>query len=119
MAKKRKGGVRSTVLLDPETIEAVCLAELGKNNDYIRDKQGIALSNGQLQYRLTRAKKVAGYAAGDGFRKAWREGRSHFEREIISTLMPHMREHYNAEILPQVERPTPKVSPKADPANAA
>jgi hypothetical protein len=112
--KKRGGrGRRSTVLQDQETMEAVCLAEIGKGNTVLRERYGIQLSDGQFQYRLTLAKNAAGMAKGDGFRRAWREGRSSFE-DVVKAVLPTLRKDYQAHILPQVERPTPKVSPNSD-----
>lgn len=110
MPKPKKLNVRHTVLQDPETIEAVCLAELGKGNDLLRTEYAINLSNGQLQYRLTKAKTLAGFKQGDGFRKAWREGRSQYE-EVIGAMLPELRKDYAKHILSQVEKPTPKVAP--------
>jgi hypothetical protein len=112
MAKKRKGGRKSTVLTEQDTIEAVCLAEVGKGNTVLREKYNIQLSNGQFQYRLTRAKNAAGMAKGDGFRRAWREGRSNYE-DVVKAILPTLRKDYNAHILPQVEKPTIKVAPNS------
>lgn len=96
----KKRGRRHSVLQDQETIEAVCLAELGKNNDLIQGR-GIKLTESQIQYRLTQAKMKAGYKKGDGFRKAWREGRSNYE-EVVTAVLPELRRNYEKEILPQV-----------------
>ena len=105
------------MLLDQETIEACCLAELGKNNDCIRKEYSIRLSDGQFQYRLTRAKTLAGYKKGDGFRRAWREGRSHYE-EVIAAMLPRLRQDYEKDIIPQIEKPPIKVSPDGEGAEA-
>lgn len=107
-----KTKVRKTVLQDQDTIEAVCLASLGKGNTVLRERYGLHLSDGQLQYRLTRAKNLAGYDKGDGFRKRWREGRSEFE-DLVKAVMPAMRETYDHNILAQLEKPAPKISEKA------
>jgi hypothetical protein len=88
---------RSTVLADQKTIEAVCLAELGKGNDLLR----------------TKAKTAAGYGKGDGFRRAWREGRSQYE-DVVNAVLPQLKKDYVQNILPQVEHPLPKVAPKED-----
>jgi hypothetical protein len=95
------------VLQDQETIEAVCLAELGKGNTLLRLKYDIPLSDGQLRYRLTKAKNAAGLGNGDGFRKAWREGRSGYEH-IIDAMLPKLRKDYEKNILSQVEVPRVK-----------
>ena len=108
---KAKGGRRrGTVLQDQATIEAVCLAELGKNNQHIREHYGIQLSDGQFQYRLTKAKNAAGYKKGDGFRRAWREGRSHYE-EVVAACLPELRKDYQQHILPQAQKPPVETSP--------
>src|SRR5215831_718646 len=95
--KKPTGGRRSTVLLDQASIEAVCLAELGKSNDAIRTHYNVDLSDGQFTYRLKRAKDLAGFKKGDGFRKAWRDGRSGYE-EVISALLPQLRKDYEKDV---------------------
>ena len=109
-APRSKNKVRSTVLQDLDTIEAVCLAKIGKGNQLLRTRYNINLSDGQLTYRLTRAKKIAGLDKGDGFRKQWREGRSDVE-EIVAAVMPELRKEYRREILVKVEKPTPQVAP--------
>jgi hypothetical protein len=106
-------GRRSTVLLDQATIEAVCLAEMGKNNQAIRTLYKIDFTDGQFQYRLTRAKQVAGFAHGDGFRKAWREGRSAYE-EVVRAMMDRLQRDYEKKIIPQIEKATPKVAPTTE-----
>lgn len=98
------------MLLHPDTIDAVSLAEFGKGNDLLRKKYKIGLSDGQFTYRLKLAKELAGFKKGDGFRKAWREGRSRYE-DILEVLLPKARENYEKTILSQIERATPKVSP--------
>lgn len=103
--------VRKTVLQDQDTIEAVCLASLGKGNTVLRERYNLHLSDGQLQYRLTRAKMLAGYDKGDGFRKRWRDGRSDFE-DLVKAVMPAMRENYDHNILSHLEKPAPKMSTK-------
>ena len=106
--KPVKGGRRSTVLQEQATIEATCLAEMGKGNELIRSKYNVNLTDGQFQYRLTKAKTAAGLKKGDGFRKAWREGRSPYE-DAIEAVLPIARKHYKQTILPQVEKPAPTV----------
>jgi hypothetical protein len=109
---KNKGprGRRSTVILEESTIELCCLAQMGKDNNLCRRKYHIGLTDGQCTYRLKLAKELAGMKKGDGFRKAWREGRSEYE-ELIPALLPKLRESFEKKILTQVERATPKVAP--------
>jgi hypothetical protein len=108
---KKRG---SKVLLDRETVDAVCIAEMGQNNNVIRSQTGICsrtgapLSDGQIQYRLTQAKKIAGFRQGDGFRKAWREGRSQFSQLARRAVMQDLRENYQTQIAAQVAKPEPK-----------
>lgn len=109
-APRSKNKVRSTVLQDLDTIEAVCLAKIGKGNQLLRTRYNINLSDGQLTYRLTKAKTLAGLDKGDGFRKQWREGRSDVE-EIVAAVMPELRKEYRREILVKVEKATPQVAP--------
>lgn len=98
------------VLLDIDSIDAICLAEMGMSNAVIRDYTGIChrtgapLSDGQIHYRLTKAKVIAGYGKGDGFRKAWREGRSDLARDFRRSALPALRKEYNLHIAPQVQK---------------
>lgn len=108
--KPQKGRRKSTVLMEQATIEAVSLAEIGKGNDLLRKKYNINLSDGQFQYRLTKAKTLAGYAKGDGFRRAWREGRSQWE-EVVDAVLPEIRKDYIQRILPLAEKPPVQTSP--------
>lgn len=105
--KRKKGGRRSTVMQDQTTIEAVALAEMGKGNNLLRTHYGINLSDGQFTYRLRRAKEAAGLDKGDGFRKAWREGRSQWE-EVVAAVLPQVKKRYEQEILPKFEVPRVK-----------
>lgn len=106
---KPQSKVRKSVMQDQDTIEAICLAQLGKGNMVLREKYGLDMSDGQFQYRLTRGKNLAGYDKGDGFRKRWREGRSDFE-ELVKAVMPAMRQSYDHAILSHLERPAGKIS---------
>lgn len=109
-APRSKNKVRSTVMQDLDTIEAVCLAKIGKGNKLIRTHYNVHLSDGQFTYRLKKAKDLAGLEKGDGFRKQWREGRSDVE-EIVAAVMPSLRKEYRRDILVKVEKPTPQVVP--------
>jgi hypothetical protein len=68
------------------------------------------LSNGQLQYRLTKSKQAAGLEHGDGFRKMWREGRSQYERVI-----PAMLERVKGDLEKTLNQAVEKVAPKTVP----
>jgi hypothetical protein len=105
---------RTSVLLDEESIEAVCIAELGQNNSVIREHTGVCkrtgapLTDGQIQYRMTQAKALAGLDRGDGFRKQWREGRSTIAQHFRRQAVPILRKEYQHTIAQQIERPAPK-----------
>lgn len=105
----------SSVLLDVDSIEAVCIAEMGQSNSAIRDFTGVCgrtgapLTDGQIHYRLTKAKQIAGFKKGDGFRKAYREGRSEVAKQMRQTLLPVLRKEYQTTIAIQVAKPEPRV----------
>lgn len=75
--------------LDAADIEVVALAQLGFNNEAIQ--RHADLTDSQIQYRITKAKKAEGYAKGTGYRSTWRDGTSEVARNIASGVVPGLR----------------------------
>lgn len=75
--------------LDAEDIEAVALAQLGMSNEVIQERS--SLSAGQIQYRLTKAKRAEGLPRGQGYRSQWRNGTSSIARDVMQGLLPGLR----------------------------
>lgn len=100
-------------MLTRAAMEAVCAAMVGGDNDVCREwggvdpKTGAPLSDGQISYRVTIAKTIAGFDKGDGFRRAWRQGRSPFMPAVRRAVLPAVRAEY-AQITAQIEHPKPK-----------
>ena len=57
---------------DLKSVEVVALASVGRSNLAIR--RATKLTDGQIAYRLNRAKRADGLPDGVGYRTAWRDG---------------------------------------------
>jgi hypothetical protein len=85
--------------------ESVALAKMGLSNRAIKERT--KLSDGQITYRLHKAKTVEGNDSG--YRVAYRNGESDFALRVIHDLAGVLREEVRRTITPKIEHPTPKI----------
>ena len=78
--------------------EALALAKLGMSNRCI--KEHTKLNDGQITYRLSKAKKVEGNEFG--YRVDYRNGQSPVATQIINDIAGIMREEIRRTITPKL-----------------
>lgn len=88
--------------------ESVALAKMGLSNYAIKERT--KLSDGQITYRLHKAKVVEGNY--HGYRVAYRNGESDFARQMIHDLAGVLREEVRRTITPKIDHPEPKTVKK-------
>jgi hypothetical protein len=91
-----------------DDLEVVVLAKLGMSNAYIAEQTN--LNDGQISYRLTKAKKLQGYHKGHTYRSEWRNGTGDLVRAVLTSVVPSIREEAKAVLPGMIHHPTPEVS---------
>lgn len=105
----------STVLQDFESQDAWAIASCGQDNDVVRretgncSRTGEPLTDGQIGYRLKKAKEVQGFKKGDGPRRAYRQGRNRASLLMRRAAMAQLRKDYQHNVIAQIEKPEPKI----------
>ena len=97
---------------DAADLEAVVLAKLGFGNACIQ--QHAALSDGQIQYRLNKAKHLEGLPHGEGYRRQWREGKSPLARDVMEFMVPSVRKEMGKVLPALITHPTPETVKEVD-----
>ena len=98
------------VLVTFETFsDATCvaLAALGQSDKVIMRE--LNLTQGQIQYRLHKAKTVEGYA--NGYRVQWRNGESDIVHQVKRDILKVLRADIQARLPQQIVRPETKTVP--------
>lgn len=84
--------------------ETVALAMLGMSNRAIKERT--TLSDGQITYRLSKAKRVEKNKMG--YRVDYRNGTSPMAGQIISDIIGVLREEIRRNITAKLTHPTPE-----------
>lgn len=84
--------------------DALVMAKLGMGNRFIRLKTG--LSDGQITYRLTKAKQAE--ENDHGYRVDWRNGNSPLLSRILRDYAGVIRREIERKIVPRIVHATPK-----------
>lgn len=84
--------------------EALALAMLGMSNLAIKERT--RLSDGQITYRLSKAKRVEGNKMG--YRVDYRNGSSPMATQIIRDIAGILREEVRRTVTPRIVHPTPQ-----------
>jgi hypothetical protein len=82
---------------DDDELEAVTLAQFGQSTEHIQRETG--LTQCQIGYRLTKAKKGEGLPAGQGYRTQWRNGTSPLYKQIARQFKSTQKRR-NRKVLP-------------------
>lgn len=89
----------------PTDLSAVLHARVGIGNREIARLTG--LSDGQITYRLTKAKRVSGNA--QGFRVSWRNGNDPLLGRIMRDYAHIMAREVERKITARIVHPTPRI----------
>ena len=100
-AKKRPGVIDFN---SGDDNEALALAMLGMSNQAIKERT--KLSDGQITYRLSKAKRVEQNKFG--YRVDYRNGSSPMAVQIINDIAGILREEVRRTISPKIAHPTPE-----------
>jgi len=90
-----------------EDIDVIVMAQLGRSTKAIQARTG--LSAGQIQYRLTKAKKQDNLPVGIGYRVQWRDGTSALARRVDALMFRQLEDKVRS-------RMRGAINPKALPA---
>lgn len=105
-AKKQTKSNRPLVTFeDYKDAQCVALAQLGQSDKVIM--RDLELSQGQIQYRLHKAKTLEGY--DHGYRTQWRNGESEVVQQIKRDMLAVIRKDIQAKLPQQIIHPTPEV----------
>lgn len=104
---KTQTGRHRITFQDLPDIETIALGQLGFSNAAISEATG--LTSGQIQYRLTKAKKLAELPKGKGYRSTWRDGTSEIARTIAHAYAPGLRREIRRTLPTKIEHPTPEI----------
>ena len=85
--------------------DALVLAKLGMGNRFIRLKTG--LSDGQITYRLTKAKQAE--ENDHGYRVDWRNGNSPLLSRVLRDYAGILVREIERKVVPKIAHPTPKI----------
>ena len=88
--------------------EAVALAMLGLSNRAIKNATKNRLTDSQITYRLSKAKRVEGNQFG--YRVDYRNGTSPMACQIVNDIAGILREEVRRNITPKLVHPTPEVT---------
>lgn len=103
--KERKKIARNLITFQSgDDNECVALAKMGLSNRAIKGRT--SLSDCQISYRLTKAKKAE--ENEDGYRVDFRNGTSPFAMQMINDLVGVLREEVRRNITPRLTHPTPE-----------
>jgi hypothetical protein len=105
--KSTKPKVKSFVKVtfeDPADVEALVLAKMGASNKAIAIQT--ALSNGQITYRLSKAKHLE--HRDTGYRVAWRNGESDVFRMVHQDIAGILRKEIARSLPKLIIKPTPQ-----------
>ena len=107
MKKQTKKISRSLITFENgDDNEAVALAKMGLSNNAIKRATNNRLTDSQITYRLSKAKKVEENQFG--YRTDYRNGTSHFALQMINDVAGVLREEVRRNITPKIARPTPE-----------
>lgn len=87
---------------DPNDIEVVILAQLGRGTTYIQESTG--LTPHQIAYRLAKAKKAEGYQPGHTYRSEWRAGTGAMAQMVETLIAPKVRPQVKQRLQPLFKR---------------
>lgn len=112
MSKNKKvGGSKITrhkwLLASEAEIEAIALAELCQSNRRIMQSTG--LSDQAVSYVLTKAKNLEGYKKYCTYRSGWRDGTSPIAQQVVSKVLPVLKQEAEQRVPKLLTHPTPKV----------
>ena len=82
----------------------VALAQLGMSSAFITEETG--LSEGQIVYALTKAKRAEGYKSGHTYRTEWKNGTSSAARQMVSSVGTQLAEDARKRLPKLFERAT-------------
>lgn len=107
--KPRKKITRNIITFhDGDDNETVSLAMLGMSNRAIRRQTDNRLTDSQITYRLSKAKRTEGNKLG--YRVNYRNGTSPMAQQIINDIAGVLREEVRRNITPKLVHPPPEVS---------
>jgi hypothetical protein len=89
---------------DDGDAEALARAMLGRGNKFITQKTG--LTDGQITYRLGKAKRILGL--NYGFRAGWSNGRSYWAKMVESDMLAIIKREVQAKLPPQISHLKPQ-----------
>lgn len=89
---------------DYKDATCVALAQLGQSDKVIMRE--LTLSQGQIQYRLHKAKTLEGY--DHGYRTQWRSGESPVVQQIKRDVLAVLRKDIQSKLPLQIIHPTPE-----------
>lgn len=112
--KTKKAGGSKTVkhkwlLASEAEIEAVALAQLCQSNRRIMLATGF--TDQSVNYVLTKAKKLEGYKKYHTYRSEWRDGTGKLVNQVVSQVLPQLKEQAGNRLPALITHPTPKVAP--------
>lgn len=86
--------------ISSDEVEAVALAKAGRSTRRIAAVTGLTVA--QVNYRVTKAKKLDGFKRGHGYRTAWKDGTSEEARAYDSMFMPQIKARTVRSLAPKI-----------------
>lgn len=118
--KKKTGGTRAVphrwLLTSEQEIEAIALAQLCLSNKRIAFTTG--LKDQSVSYILGKAKKLEGYQKFVTYRSVWRDGSGTLVKQVISQVLPKLKEQAGDRLPPLITHATPKIVEQNEKSNS-
>jgi len=116
MKQKKAGGAKVVhhrwLLTSEQEIEAVALAQLCQTNRRIANSTG--LKDQSVTYILAKSKRLEGYEKHHTYRSEWRDGSGKLVNQVITQVLPKLKENASERLPKLITHAAPKVAPPTE-----